>query len=78
MFKFNCEVCDYHTNDRSNFNKHTMTRKHLRKVKKNVIKVENEYEIYKATKPFMNKNNIIIFMGAGSITNWAKNFILKY
>ncbi len=50
----------------------------LRKVKKNVIKVENEYEIYKATKPFMNKNNIIIFMGAGSITNWAKNFILKY
>ena len=50
----------------------------LRKVKKNVIKVENEYEIYKTTKPFMNKNNIIIFMGAGSITNWAKNFILKY
>jgi hypothetical protein len=35
MPKFNCEICDYHTNDRSNFNKHAKCRKHLKKVEKN-------------------------------------------
>ena len=35
MFKFNCEKCKYHTNDKSNFNKHKNTKKHKKKVEKN-------------------------------------------
>ena len=27
-FKFNCEVCNYHSNDWSNYDKHNLTKKH--------------------------------------------------
>ena len=27
-YRFNCETCNYHTNDWSNYDKHTLTKKH--------------------------------------------------
>ena len=29
-FYYNCETCNYHTNDNTNYNKHVLTRKHAR------------------------------------------------
>jgi len=42
-----------------------------------VYRIKSENEIYNITKSFFNEKNIIIFMGAGSITNWANNFVKK-
>ena len=47
------------------------------KSKKIVIKVSKEKELFEIMNSYLKKNNLIIFMGAGTITNWAKNFILK-
>jgi len=46
--------------------------------KKVILKVEKELKLNSIIEPYFNKNNIIIFMGAGSITKWAKNFIRNY
>jgi hypothetical protein len=29
-FKFNCEICDYHTSNKKGFTKHLLTAKHSR------------------------------------------------
>jgi len=49
-----------------------------RKSKNVVLKIEKEKKLHSVIKPYISKNNLIIFMGAGSITNWAKNFIINY
>ena len=35
-FKFNCKKCDYHTNNKKDFNKHLATIKHKRKHMDNI------------------------------------------
>ena len=45
--------------------------------KKTILKIDKQSELRKIIKPYFDKNNLIIFMGAGSITKWAKDFILK-
>ena len=46
--------------------------------KKFVIKVKNEKNIYKYISPYLKNDNLVIFMGAGSISNLAKKFILEH
>ena len=46
-----------------------------KKSKKIVIKIEKDHELLNILHGYLRKNNLIIFMGAGTITNWAKNFI---
>ena len=43
-----------------------------------VLRINEEKQLYSVLNPYIKKDNIIIFMGAGSITNWAKNFVLKH
>lgn len=43
--------------------------------KKNILRIDKQSELQKIIKPYFNKNNLIIFMGAGSITKWARDFI---
>ena len=46
----------------------------LAKISKHVHSFEPNPLIF----PYLNKNNIVVFMGAGSVTSWAKNFVKKY
>ena len=51
----------------------------LKKISKNkVIKFENENELFSIVDEYTYQKNLIIFMGAGSITHWAKDFIINY
>tara|TARA_B100000029_G_scaffold10172_1_gene11111 strand:- start:1239 stop:2636 length:1398 start_codon:yes stop_codon:yes gene_type:complete len=54
----------------------------LNKIKRNsnntIIRINDKKELFPILNPYMNKKNLIIFMGAGSITNWAKDFINNY
>ena len=59
MFKFNCKICKYHTNDKSNFNKHKNTKKHKKKVEKN----EKAIEEYKTVI----QNNVIEQFQTGNV-----------
>ena len=42
----------------------------------NLLKDENE--LSSIVDEYTYQNNLIIFMGAGSVTHWAKNFITNH
>ena len=48
--KFNCIKCNFHCNKNSNYNKHLLTSKHLKKniTKTKILKCENCYKEYKS------------------------------
>ena len=41
-FKFNCQKCEFHSNNRYNFNQHLLTPKHKRKKKEKERKKERQ------------------------------------
>ena len=43
--------------------------------KKTIIKRNKNKKFNEIIRPYFSKNNIIVFMGAGSITNLAKEFV---
>ena len=40
--------------------------------------IHDKKELFPILNPYMKDKNLIIFMGAGSITNWARDFITQY
>ena len=51
----------------------------LKKSSKNkVIRLKNENELSSIIDEYTYEKNLIIFMGAGSVTHWAKNFITNH
>ena len=46
--------------------------------KNTIIRIHDKKELFPILNPYMKDKNLIIFMGAGSITNWARDFITQY
>jgi len=66
---FNCKLCNYSTNDRSNYNKHTNSKKHLIKTTKN-----NGYQNKNNKVP----KNSINTQNSNSITQNNEYFICRF
>ena len=61
MYKFNCIICDYHTNRKSDLNKHLNTKKHKKNIKICIpIENENEKTTYQEYNVLKNKDNFEI------------------
>ena len=56
----------------------TLFKKIKRNSKNTIIRIHDKKELFPILNPYMKDKNLIIFMGAGSITYWARDFITKY
>ena len=56
----------------------TLFKKIKRNSKNTIIRIHDKKELFPILNPYMKDKNLIMFMGAGSITNWARDFITKY
>ena len=67
-----CPVYKAGENLKLNFNYYKFAKQISEKSKVQVFFVNDQYELAKFLKHFLNKHNIAIGMGAGSISSWIK------
>ena len=67
-----CPVYKAGENIKLNLNYYKFSDQITKKSKVQVFFVNNQYELAKFLKQYLNKENIVIGMGAGSISNWIK------
>ena len=70
-----CPVYKAGENIKLNLNYYKFSEQIAKKSKVQVFLVNNQYELAKFLKQYLNPENIAIGMGAGSISNWIKELL---
>ena len=63
---------NFSKNIKSNINYYKFSEQIAKKSKVEVFLVNNQYQLAKFLKQFLSSENLVIGMGAGSISNWIK------
>ena len=67
-----CPIFKAGENIKSNINYYKFSEQIAKKSKVEVFLVNNQYQLAKFLKQFLSSENLVIGMGAGSISNWIK------